>query len=292
MNFVLKTLSDTLTVSRMANLHFFEFSEKFATRDDHHPFFELIFVSSGVLQVKSEEYTGLLQKDEMIIHRPDSVHSLYCPSKSPTVIIIGFECNSTSLNYFANHAVKLTETEKNKLSVIVKEGRSIFAPPYDVPTYDMKKKSAQPYGAEQMLKIQLECFLIELVRKYTYHELSDFKNAHLPFMINELVDYINENFLEKTTIHELSFMFCTNRSTLCSSFKKATGKTLLEYITDKKLALAKDKILHTELTFTEIAEKMNFDSVHNFTRFFKTKVGMTPKEYRNNFKSQREPTRM
>lgn len=130
---------------------------------------------------------------------------------------------------------------------------------------------------------QIEYFLVELVRKYTYRELSDLKDKPPSLMINELIDYVNENYLEKTTINELAFMFTTNRSSLCSNFKKATGKTLLEYIADKKTARAKDKILHTELTFTEIAEEMNFDSIHNFTRFFKAQTGMTPKEYRSKF---------
>ena len=43
---------------------------------------------------------------------------------------------------------------------------------------------------------------------------------------------------------------------------------------------AKRKILSSDATFTKIAEEMNFESIHYFTRFFKKMSGMTPKEFR------------
>ncbi|MBR2018859.1 MAG: hypothetical protein IKA05_00495, partial [Clostridia bacterium] len=39
-----------------------------------------------------------------------------------------------------------------------------------IPTHNMKKKKKQSYGAEQMLKILLEYFLLKLVREYYYNE--------------------------------------------------------------------------------------------------------------------------
>jgi AraC-like DNA-binding protein len=56
--------------------------------------------------------------------------------------------------------------------------------------------------------------------------------------------------------------------------------TLTEYINDKKLKLAKAKIQKTSKTFTEIAEELNFESIHYFTRFFKKMTGLSPKEFR------------
>ena len=92
---------------------------------------------------------------------------------------------------------------------------------------------------------------------------------------------MDENYKEKITIDELSFIFRTNRSTLCKEFKLSTGKTVAEYVADKKLESAKRKIKSTDKTFTEIAEELNFESIHYFTRFFKKQTGMSPKTYRN-----------
>ena len=61
---------------------------------------------------------------------------------------------------------------------------------------------------------------------------------------------------------------------------KSTEKTIVEFINEKKFERAKSKILNTSDTFTKIAEELNFESIHYFTRFFKKMSGVTPKEFR------------
>lgn len=282
MEYVLKKLEDKISVTGIANLHFFEFPQNFYTAQDKHPFRELIFVSGGRLSIKSDNFSGVLEKNQLLIHRPNEAHSLKTvENNAPTVIIIGFTCIGGEIDRFSGVPVSLDAQDVKKLAEIVKEGRNVFAPPYDVPTYDMKKKKRAPYGAEQMLKNLLEYFLISITRKSGKNapkeeavKVADKVNA------DEIISYIDDNFKEKITLDELAFIFRTNRSTLCKVFRARTGKTVIEYANDKKLSSAKEKIIRTDKTLTEIAEELNFESIHYFTRFFKKMTGLSPKEYR------------
>lgn len=281
MEFKIKQFDISLAVSGIVNVHFFSFEKEFETKSDKHPFAELVFVSSGKLFVRSEDFTGTLSRRDFIIHRTNALHSLHCTAgNAPTVIIIGFECESKDLERFFRAPVRLGDGDEKKLAEIVKEGRNVFAPPYNVPVYDMRKKKKRIFGAEQMLKNLLETFLIGLIRESRRKDGNAEKTRLPSVAATEIVSYIDDNFLEKITIDELAFLFRTNRSTLCKEFKKTTGKTLVGYINEKKLALAKTQISDTDKTFTEIAEEMNFESIHYFTRFFKKQTGITPKEYR------------
>lgn len=285
MNYVLKKLDDTISVTGIANVHFFEFPQNFYTQDDSHPFYELVYVSSGSLMVVSEDYTDTLDKNKLIIHRAGEHHFLRCSSgNEPTVIIIGFTCTGGNIDKFSSSPVHLDDVEIKKLAEIVKEGRNVFAPPYDVPKYDMKKKKNPPFGAEQMLKNLLEYFLIGLFRKIDT-PIEEDAGALSRLTANEIVAYIDDNYKERITLDELAFLFRTNRSTLCKVFKNSTGKTVSEYVGDKKLEAAKRKITQTDKTLTEIAEELNFESIHYFTRFFKKHLGISPKEYRNRTKN-------
>ena len=280
MKYVTKKLNDSIKVTGIVNLHFFEFDNDFTTEGERHPFYELVFVNSGRLYISSEDYSGWLLKDQLLIHRGDTEHSLSCGADDePTVIIIGFECESDDLDIFSTEPTQLDDSEIKNLAEIVKEGRNVFLPPYDIPVYDMKTRKNQAFGAEQVLRLLFEYFLIRLVRKYRYDENSD-DGGESPFVINEIISYVSNNYLEKVTIDELAFLFRTNRATLCKEFKRATGKTLVEFINEKKFEKAKRKILSSDDTFTKIAEDMNFESIHYFTRFFKKMSGITPKEFR------------
>ena len=283
MKYVTKELKNTISVTGIVNLHFFEFCRDFTTDDEEHPFHELVFVNSGKLYISSDDYSGEVTKDHMIIHRAGITHSLRCPAdKAPSVIIIGFVLDNDVINSFSREPIELSPYLIRKLAEIVKEGRGVFKPPYNVPVYDMKKKKNQAVGAEQMLKILLEYFLIKLIREHGHASAQEDNES--PAVINEIIKYVSENFLEKITIDELAFLFKTNRASLCKDFKRATGKTVVEYINDKKFELAKKRILTSDATFTEISSELNFESIHYFTRFFKKMSGMPPKDFRRSVK--------
>lgn len=62
--------------------------------------------------------------------------------------------------------------------------------------------------------------------------------------------------------------------------KKETGKSPQEYIQNKIIDLAKEKIMGSEMTVNQIAYELGFQYPQHFTRIFKKKVGCTPSEYR------------
>lgn len=63
--------------------------------------------------------------------------------------------------------------------------------------------------------------------------------------------------------------------------KKETGKSAQEYIQYKIIDLAKSMILDNDKTINEIAFELGFKYPQHFSRFFKSRVGYTPNEYRS-----------
>jgi AraC-like DNA-binding protein len=61
--------------------------------------------------------------------------------------------------------------------------------------------------------------------------------------------------------------------------KKETGQSAKEYIQNKVIDVAKDKIFDDK-TVNEIAAELGFKYPQHFTRLFKQRVGHTPNEYR------------
>lgn len=62
--------------------------------------------------------------------------------------------------------------------------------------------------------------------------------------------------------------------------KKETGRTAQEYIQNKLVNIAKEEILGSDKSVSEIAYRLGFQYPQHFTRIFKKNVGYTPKEYR------------
>ena len=62
--------------------------------------------------------------------------------------------------------------------------------------------------------------------------------------------------------------------------KKETGRTAQEYIQNKLVAIAKEEILGSDKSVSEIAYQLGFQYPQHFTRIFKKSVGHTPSVYR------------
>lgn len=63
--------------------------------------------------------------------------------------------------------------------------------------------------------------------------------------------------------------------------KKETGKSAKEYIQDKLISVAKNKIFESDKTVSEIASELGFKYSQHFSRLFKNETGYTPNEFRN-----------
>lgn len=289
MDFKLQKCKIQMNVKRIANIHYFEFTNEYHTAVDAHNFCELIYVDTGTLSVDAENFNGDLSVNQLIIHRPNEVHSLStADSVAPNVIIIGFECESEALVPFSKSPVTLTSEHAKALARVMAEGMSIYEPPYDIPnTTYMKKRKDFPFGADQMIKIGLESFLITLVRDFCENESTN-EATHNTTLgnIQAIYQYITENYNTKITLDNLCFLFGTNKTTLCRSFRQEYGTTILNYINSLKIREAKSLLRKNRMNSTQIAETLGYESIHYFCRQFKKETGQTPTEYAKSIRSK------
>ncbi len=281
MQYIQKDFEIAVSVTRIANIHYFEFTDQYKTHSDAHNFCELVYIDKGALLIESEGFSGILTDGHMLIHRAGEMHSLSCSGGlAPGVIIIGFSCDCPLLSTFSETPTALSQKEKRLLSEILKDGMSVYMPPYDMPnTVDMKKREFYPFGADQLLKNHIEELLISLIRRKkeegSFLDVSDSGNT----VVSHITQYINEHFTERITLDSLCFLFATNKTTLCRDFKSEHGKTVLEYINALKIKEAKRLLRTQKYTATEVADLVGYSSLHYFSRTFKCITGISPKHY-------------
>lgn len=289
MEFKLKRFEKVIEVTKIANIHYFEFTNQYHTKKDMHEFRELVYVDSGRIYTEAENYSGILETNQIIIHRPFERHSLTCPDGiAPNVIIIGFECSSPELDIFSDSPTALTIELQKSLTDIIREGRTVFLPPYDIPNLkDMKKRKNYPFGADQMIKLLMEEFFIKLIRSKNTSDITESPSV-TDMKIYDVYNYILKNFKEPISLDELCFLFNTNKTTLCGSFKKSYGETIIKFINRLKIKEAKKLMREENLNLTEISVKLGFNSIHYFSRMFKEYEHQSPSSYINTIKAKLE----
>lgn len=83
------------------------------------------------------------------------------------------------------------------------------------------------------------------------------------------------------TVRYFADKICLSPNYFGDLIKKETGKTAQEYIQNKLIDTAKEWILGTDKSLSQIAFELGFQYSQHFNRLFKKNVGCTPSEYRH-----------
>lgn len=80
--------------------------------------------------------------------------------------------------------------------------------------------------------------------------------------------------------------YCADQLCLSTNYfsdlvKKETGMSAIKHIQQKIMDIAKERIMNTQKSISQISDEMGFQYPQHFTRWFKKMEGCTPNEYRN-----------
>jgi AraC-like DNA-binding protein len=131
----------------------------------------------------------------------------------------------------------------------------------------------------------VNCYLIEmLVLIYRgYEESIGGSPNDLPSSqkyMADMLSYINNNLTGDIDINSMSEEFHISKYYMCHLFKKLTNYTIMQYVVEKRIALAKKQLLLSDKSISEISEDAGFSSFSLFSRTFKRITGFTPMEFR------------
>ena len=107
---------------------------------------------------------------------------------------------------------------------------------------------------------------------------SDAKNIYA------LKDYIDMHYSEKITLDMLADMFLVNKYTLSRNFKEHVGTSIINYLLVTRITHAKQMLRFTDETVEEIGNACGISPLYYFSRMFKQIEGVSPMEYRLQWK--------
>ena len=136
-------------------------------------------------------------------------------------------------------------------------------------------------SAEGFYLAELSAMLKFTLLKIAEH--SD-ENALPSSMVENLDGYIRDNIHDEISNTELGAIFGYHPFYISKVLKDKKGITLHQYVIAYRIKYATSLLKYTDRTVADIADETGFTDASYFTKTFKAQFGMTPKEYRNQFK--------
>lgn len=180
--------------------------------------------------------------------------------------------NYTFFSYAVNEALHLSDQEKEIVMDCLKK-------------ISIELEHAIDKHSKALIAMNIELLLNYCMRFYEQQFITS-SNANKD-ALTKFEQLLNEYFLSKLPMQEglPSVKYFADKICLSSNYfgdmvKKETGKTPQEHIQDKVIEMAKEHIVETNETVSQIAYTLGFQYPQHLCRLFKKRVGCTPNEYR------------
>ena len=220
-----------------------------------HSYYEIIVYTSGSALFRTEDSEKSVSKGDIIIVPPDTVHSSYCENEYERIYINGEFSQIFSLT----EPVIISDNLSGEGLLLAK-------------TIYKNRFANDDYVAA--LCNAFAHFLLQSIN------MDDTISVAVRDIINEITEHFHDCSLDLSTVLQKSGYA---EDYIRAQFKKVTGKTPVEFLTDVRISHACFLIdtYKSALALSEIAEKCGYTDYVYFSRRFQKFMGVSPQKYKN-----------
>ncbi|MGR5559463.1 AraC family transcriptional regulator [Vibrio fortis] len=143
----------------------------------------------------------------------------------------------------------------------------------------------EEYGSELVVSKLADVLILQCIRAWIDQVSDDNQGwimAHTDKRLSRAMKRIHSDSAANIDIETLADISGMSRTSFIEYFKKTVGETPKKYITDWRLSLAREKLLHSKTHILNVALDVGYQSEAAFSRAYKNKYGESPSTTKKN----------
>lgn len=142
--------------------------------------------------------------------------------------------------------------------------------------HDLPELLENVYRADDIFEIKA-LFISEVneIIRYMHEE-----NSQYTPVVRQILEEVQKNYRDDMNLKTLAYKYHMNASYLGQIFQKEVGCSFTQYLSSKKIEIAKDLILNTNMKINDIAKEVGYPDTSYFYRKFKQHYGVAPASLR------------
>ena len=254
-----------LKIERLYTLFYQEKEQGFLFPGESHSLVELTYVDQGSLHSVADGQDILQEQGDLVLYAPNQWHMQYADiGVSPRFMTITFDPGDYDLSGLYNRKFRSPQKAIELLQKILHE-----------------QDKMDSYSGDMILNY-LSLVLLNLYR-LSEAPSDTLRSTHCITNENDIIrkaqQYISSHVRSRLTVPLVAQNTDVSTSYLTALFHKHLQISPGEYIRRIKLQESKQMIREGSMNFTEIANALQYSTIHHFSRQFKEKFGITPSQY-------------
>lgn len=281
-------LRDEIKINGIFTLIYQEKGTNFLFPGEKHDFWEFIYMDKGFVYLLVDDKGYKLNQGEIFFFGRNQNHIVWSDSRTaPCFLTISFSMEFANSAFFEHKCFKVDNGLKLVIKKILEERMNSFEG--DIRMGVAYRRKLSMVGSEQLIKAYLAEMLIELYRQdsiLTHNALqsSIIRRESENRIFKQCAEFIDQNIKNKMTLEQVCKGVHISASQLNRIFNENAGTSVMDYITCSKLEKAKELLRESTMNISQISSEFGFSSIHYFSRLFKQKYGIAPREYSKSIK--------
>ena len=275
-------LETEVNIEKIVAIQYFEYARDFVFSGEMHNFWEVVYSDRDYLSVTVRSKEEIIPPGHFRLISPMEFHSVKpAEGKSANAVVFSFMCLNEKLMKTAGRTIKCDDEKKEYISKMISASQEAFSTPLGDPySTRLVKNPDAPAGAQNLVKIYLELFLLSCIRESVLSPAKASPLTHIsdPFL-SEICTYLENNVCMDITFKDLCEKFGISGTNMKKLFRDNIGFGAMEYFSRCKIDCAKHLMREKQMNFSQISDYLSFSSLQYFSRRFKAVSGMTPSEY-------------
>lgn len=271
-----------LELESVHSLYHFRFASGYVFPGERHPFWEMVYVLSGQVDIGADDKTYMLCKGDVIFHRPDEFHSIWANyAHTADIMVTAFRCSSPAMTFFERRRTRATPAQQAILACLLHEGELTFSDSFE--SHNLRMNPDRPGGA-YTIRLILTHLLMNML--HSGAPAPDRNAAAFPEpdeaaaeLISRVTRYMRSHLQGDLRFVDLCRMMGMSATSVKQMFHHYFETTPMAYYEQLRMNEARRRLQKPGSTVASVALSLGFSSPAYFSTRFHRITGMTPRQY-------------
>ena len=256
--------------------------------------YELLFLKEGTADITIEDKVYNAGPDDVFLFRPHQRHLIHCTTDVPVIqphVHFDLQYQPDSPDVCVSYVTE-EQMSPEQRSLFRKDILAEIFPQlpscvhfsksclFESYLFDLIEEFNHPSMLTQMRQQWLFLRLLDLFIAESSYSWQKVNTSVAESTASRIKLYLDNNTSVRITLDELAMVLHMDKSYLVNLFKRFYGETPIAYHQKIRVNKARNMLMYTNLSITQIAVATGFSSIHDFDRVFRKIHLATPSSYR------------
>lgn len=228
--------------------------------------YEVFFVTEGQLELVTDRDITVYER-KIVIIPPKLRHYSFARTEGSFCLLFSLDRGEPAnrLKAILGRGIRTLELQEDGAFYIAQAARKL-------------EEGSSAFGSEAKLLIELlfSRILHTILPEERTADITGMTSGHM----NAIEQYINSHLSQKITLADIAAHVYLSTRQVSRIIAKEWGCSLVELVTEKKLAKAEMLLKNTDMKIADISAQVNVGTSNYFYTLFKSRYGMSPLQYR------------